>query len=201
MTGGEAQEVFGALRVVYKGKTHWACICECGRLHSGLGKDVKRGKVSSCGCSRGFGYRHLKAYYIWKGMLKRCNDPKSKSYHHYGGRGISVSFEWYDFTTFFKDMGEPAAGMTLERIDNHAGYCRANCKWATRAEQSRNTRQSRMYSFNGLTLCLRDWEVRLGVSRGFLTKRLRRMTFLEAVSEPHRYSTVLMLPLPQEPKV
>jgi hypothetical protein len=75
-------------------------------------------------------------------MLDRCTNKKNKRYHRYGGRGISVCDEWQDFWIFYKDMGEPPEGMSIERKDNDACYSKSNCKWATPQEQARNRKAS-----------------------------------------------------------
>src|SRR3990167_4465109 len=41
-------------------------------------------------------------YNVWRGMLKRCNNKKHKSYKRYGGRGIKVL--WKSFEDFKDDM-------------------------------------------------------------------------------------------------
>jgi len=43
-----------------------------------------------------------------------------------------------------RTLGECPDGHTLERIDNGKGYSKENCKWATRAQQQYNTRQTKL---------------------------------------------------------
>lgn len=79
-------------------------------------------------------------YRSWNGMKNRCNNPKSKAYKNYGGRGITYDKKWEDFREFYKDMGERPINTTLDRIDVDKGYYKENCRWATREEQQRNQR-------------------------------------------------------------
>lgn len=81
-----------------------------------------------------------RTYTTWAQMKQRCNNPNKPEYKYYGGRGITVCAEWNDFASFLRDMGERPAGTELERIDNDAGYCLENCRWATHEENSRNRR-------------------------------------------------------------
>lgn len=62
--------------------------------------------------------------------------------------------------------------LTLERRNNDGDYEPLNCYWATRAEQSRNTRRNRTISFQGKTQCLADWAKSLGIQRATLAYRL-----------------------------
>lgn len=102
-------------------------------------------------------------YVVWERMRSRCYNPNDKRYSRYGGRGIQVCTEWDDFSTFLRDMGERPTGMTLERVDNDLGYCKQNCRWASRQEQNHNTSRSIRVEHNGMTKTLKQWAESLGL--------------------------------------
>lgn len=78
-------------------------------------------------------------------MLKRCYQPTSNSYEHYGGRGITVCARWRkSYLNFFRDMGERPAGLILDRKKVNGDYELENCQWATRSESNCNYRKSPM---------------------------------------------------------
>lgn len=105
-------------------------------------------------------------YKVWLQMKQRCTNPKNKQWLNYGGRGITLCTEWRTFAGFFADMNAGyAAGLSIDRVDNEKGYSRENCRWATPAEQSRNTRRNVWVTFRGKTQPLQDWAAELGVSR------------------------------------
>jgi hypothetical protein len=88
-------------------------------------------------------------YASWRNMIQRCINPKNPAYEYYGGRGITVCERWRTFSNFLSDMGERPHGLSLERIENNDGYTKPNCRWATRAEQSANTRLNVWITFRG----------------------------------------------------
>lgn len=125
-------------------------------------------------------------YQAWTGMIDRCDNPNSLRFHRYGGRGIGVCERWRDPRAFYADMGDPAAGFTLERIDNDADYSPENCRWATRKEQNNNRSTTRLIYFGGETLSAAAWAERLGITKATMYYRLRTWPLERALTESPR---------------
>ena len=125
-------------------------------------------------------------YRTWSGMLQRCENKSDGRYKRYGGRGIKVCERWKDYANFLADMGHRPAGKSLDRIDNDGDYEPSNCRWATQAEQHRNTSRNRLYTHDGKTMCLRDWATHLGIHKNTPRSRIddRGMTFEQAIKKP-----------------
>lgn len=163
---------------------YWFCVCDCGNKRSIALSRVRTGYTKSCGCYRREVMRELHTthggtdgplYSVWQHMRERCRNPKLKTYKDYGGRGITVCPEWEDFAVFRADMLEGyTPGLTLERSGNSGNYSKANCVWETMKVQTRNKRNNKWITHDGLKLCHRDWEIKMKLRRGQIYERLKR---------------------------
>lgn len=152
------------LKSPYKG-TYWKCKCDCGCLTSVKSGNLKNGLVKSCGCLKHESHNthhksDTKLYKIWRGMLNRCYNQKTKSYKNYGGRGIIICDNWKNsFEAFYNwaiNNGY-CEGLSIERINNNKNYCPENCKWIPLGEQARNRRKNYSFTISGITKDLADW--------------------------------------------
>lgn len=114
-------------------------------------------------------------YNIWGNMLYRCNNENSSHYSNYGGRGVRVCAEWHSYESFISDMGmRPTKDHSLERIDVNGNYCKSNCKWATKREQSRNRRNSRFIFVEGKKMQVDDYCEAYNVKASAIKSRIQR---------------------------
>lgn len=156
--------------------------CECGNLRTLNESALKSGNSTSCGCkqreyaaSGTANLRHGMAgsptHKSWQKMRARCENPNDVGWRLYGARGIRVCDRWQSFENFLADMGRRPEGTSLERIDGTRDYEPSNCRWATPAEQTRNTTRNRFVTVRGVRLCLMDATIALGLHRGSITQR------------------------------
>lgn len=153
------------------GHLSYLCVCDCGKQTTISGPNLRNGTTKSCGCLRSeksservlkHGMSLSKEYKTWMGMHRRCYDSTARGYSRYGGRGISVCERWHSFENFYADMGNKPSDMSIERIDNDKSYSPENCRWATNVEQSKNRRLTINLTYNGVTMCLKDWSRKIG---------------------------------------
>lgn len=167
----------------------WKCICDCGKEHLAVGGHLKLGRIRSCGCIRRemikrcnnkkkttHGCTGTRLYRIWQGMKNRCYLPSHKSYHNYGGRGITICDEWlHDFQAFYDwaMANGYREDLSIDRIDVNGNYCPENCRWATPKEQARNQTTNRYITINGETMIAADWYQKYGVKKRDFYNRLK----------------------------
>lgn len=118
----ELGNTYGRLTVIdYVGLNNqhravWLCKCSCGNLTKVVGKYLRNGDTTSCGCRwketkeefvnncSGKSYpanpnkpkrrKENSCYMLWRSIKKRCYNPNSKSYQWYGEKGITMCDEW-----------------------------------------------------------------------------------------------------------
>lgn len=172
-------------------------VSEFYRRGDGGYRDHYRSKCKECFSVDGESERHVETRrarrnaeperFVLRLMINRCHNPKNPGYCNYGARGIAVCDRWRNsYEAFLGDMGHrPGTGFSIERINNDRGYEPGNCKWATRTEQNRNTRQNILLTAFGRTQCVTAWAEELGIPSGSIRDRLKGgWTVEQALSTP-----------------
>jgi len=185
MTGQKFGRLTAISHVGYKRKyAMWKCQCECGKIITVLGSDLRRGNTKSCGCFKKdrasethyiHGMDGTPTYKSWMGAKSRCCNPDDCHYKDYGGRGIMICGRWINsFENFLEDMGKRPQGKTIDRVNNDGNYSPENCRWSTPKEQSRNQRTNRLITYQKRTECLSVWAEILNINYETLRSRLAR---------------------------
>jgi len=139
-----------------KREATWYCLCDCGGHTITTSNRLTSGVTKSCGCfqrarakqvitgntyTKTHGEKHTRLYHIWNSMKMRTSNPNHGAYHRYGGRGIVVCDEWKNSFEAFRDWAKSNGyddNLSIDRINNDAGYTPNNCTWVTPAEQAYN---------------------------------------------------------------
>lgn len=160
----------------------WICECVCGNFVTVRSASLRSGKTRSCGClareqSTTHSMSKTRIYNTWAKMKSRCNNPNTRSYKDYGGRGILVCKEWNDnFASFYQwaiTHGYDET-LTIDRIDVNANYTPDNCRWISKSAQATNRRSNRYIEYNGERKTVTEWANDLDIPRQLLFGRLRR---------------------------
>ena len=139
---------------------YWMCLCACGNKKIICARSLSSGSAKSCGCGvaasniarSDHGMTRTSEHGIWRQMIGRCTNEKLPGFYKYGGRGIKVCHRWQEsFQAFLADVGpRPSVAHSLDRRNNDGHYEPDNVRWATRSEQNRNTRTSKIWMIGDL---------------------------------------------------
>ena len=181
---------------VLGGRRRSLCRCICGKQKTIADRHLRAGESRSCGCLQhdrrarhgNTRYGEWSSEYItWRGIIQRCEDPRSAAFAAYGGRGITLCERWRNsFQNFLEDVGRrPNPSMQLGRIDNNGGYTPENVRWETPKQNGRNKRSTRYITVGSETLAMAEWAERIGILPGTLRQRLSSgWTPEDAVTRP-----------------
>ncbi len=184
---------FGMLVVAsYEGNGKWKCKCDCGKETIAMAYQLKAGLKKDCSCQWAkkrikHGLARTPEENVRVMMLQRCYNQKHDSYPDYGGRGIVVCERWKGpdgLPNFVADMGRrPSKKYKIDRIDNDGPYSPENCRWATEAQQQRNTSRNVNLTWDGRTMCAKDWAKEKGISYQTLLYRVVKWGIERAMTE------------------
>lgn len=202
---------FGRWKVIGPGGTIRSvvmalCKCDCGVMKEVYPYHLIDGKSTGCARCKSpdqflsvitkHGGAGTPLYEKWKSIKARCYNPNNRQWGNYGGRGIAMTEGWRENFPLFRDwvmsnLGERPVNCTLDRIDNEGDYAPGNIRWATHAQQSRNTRHTRWitHPLSGERMCLADWADHLGIRSGTLSMRIKFMPLERALSDLSHVTT------------
>ena|SRR3990167_6466166 len=170
------------------GRRYWKCRCDCGKETIVAGG--KLGTTKSCGCKFPYSTHRMSfapEYRTWAAVIQRCTNSRCTHFRNYGGRGIMVCGRWLNsFEAFFSDMGpKPSPKHSIDRFpDPNGNYEPGNCRWATTKEQLRNTRKTIYATIDGVTLSVRDWCDKFGISYpAFRSRRKKGWSIEKALTD------------------
>ncbi len=156
----------------------WRCRCDCGNETIVSRGNLLNGSTNSCRCLRdtqGALTRRHPLWFRWSNMIERCSKERSKDYKNYGARGIRVCERWLNFRNFLADMEATfLRAMTIERKDVNGDYKPNNCIWATRKQQSRNTRFNLIIETPWGRMTAAEAAERVGIDKTLVANRIRR---------------------------
>jgi hypothetical protein len=184
---------FGRLTALYtvpnnNYHTRWHCICDCGNTKDVLQQNLVNGHVRSCGClhvernkeklavlnesmqRESHHETKTRLYHIWINMKSRCFDENSTTFHHYGGRGITVCREWASSFLSFREWATAngySDELSIDRINVDGNYCPENCRWVSGSIQQFNKRKPRRNTSGHVGV---SWNKKSGKWYSYITK-------------------------------
>ncbi|MGL5926711.1 hypothetical protein [Chroococcidiopsis sp.] len=167
----------------------WECICSCGNTQV-IPQDSlssKKGKICCDSCTNSrkglaglkHGYQTHPAYETWRGMIKRCYEPKTNGYKNYGGREVPITVcdEWRESIESFiiwLNNANWKPGLEIDRINNDGSYCPENCTLVTSSENCRKRRNTRYITVGEETKSVAYFAEKYNIDRYLVYQRLNQ---------------------------
>lgn len=171
------------------------CVCECWNRKWISLNSIRQWKQKSCWCwIYTHWMTHTRLFTIFDHIKQRCTNPNNPNRPIYWWKWVKNLRT--NFEEFYKDMWESyyehvkkywEKETTIDRINWNWDYCKENCRWATRLEQSNNLSSNRSVVYKGKyyntlsSLCRDYW-----IKPTTLNMRLNRywLTLEEAIELP-----------------
>ena len=123
-------------------------------------ENEKKAKELNCLSYEDYIQKRKHLIHVFNSMRDRCYIKASKSYIHYGGRGIFICDEWLNNREDFINwslLNGYNLGLEIDRIENNNGYSPDNCRWVDRKINANNKRSNLYITYNGKTQTLKQW--------------------------------------------
>lgn len=164
------------------------CKCDCGNLKIADFKNLRKGRIKSCGCLKKGPAKSAipkdRLHKIWGNVIQRCENPKNDKFNRYGGRGIKIYPEWRFSYLAFREWALNngySDNLTIDRIDVNGDYEPTNCRWTTIKVQANNKRNNVLITYNGETHTISEWSDITGIRYSNIQTRFRKGLPLEQV--------------------
>ena len=114
---------------------------------------------------------------IFDSMKQRCYNENNKSYRWYGAKGVKICDEWMNNPLSFEEWSINNGytdDFTIDRINENEGYSPNNCRWITKANNSKYKSTTSMINVNGVVHSGKDWSRILNVGLNTINKYVRK---------------------------
>lgn len=159
----------------------------CGRQQWSNLESLRLGR--SKGCQSCSSQRTLPRYLdqILTAAKQRCTNPHDPNWCRYGARGITFDFPSVTEAGLWilENLGERPPKHELDRVDNDKGYAPGNLRWATRAQNQANRRNTILAEFHQEEWPYEERTTRRKLREGYTREQIIEQAYL-AVKEKRK---------------